>query len=74
MCFIEEPVNVGDSGSGLFSIVYDPDPDGGGFLGILSACTGCDPDVSTTAYYVSWAAIQQAMNQHITLHGDQVIE
>ena len=43
-------------------------------IGILSACAGCDPDVSTVAYYVSWAAIDQAMNQHITLSEDQGIE
>ncbi len=57
-CYIQAdtPVNIGDSGSALFSIVYDPDPDGGGFLGILSACVGCDPDVTSqtgVGYYVS---------------------
>ena len=75
-CYIRAntPVNGGDSGSALFRIVYDPDPDGGNFLGILSACSGCTPDVSTVAYYVSWAAIDQAMSQHITLFEDQGIE
>jgi len=70
-CYIRAntPVNVGDSGSALFSIVYDPDPDGGGFLGILSACdfNVIAGDCFPVAYYVSWAAIDQAMNQHITL-------
>lgn len=75
-CYIRAntPVNGGDSGSGLFRIVYDPDPDGGNFLGILSACSGCIPNISTVAYYVSWAAISQAMNQHITMFEDQGIE
>lgn len=64
------PVYPGDSGSSLFSIVYDPDPDGGGFLGILSACSGCQNGPNQPAYYVSWSAINQAMNQHITLFED----
>ena len=72
-CYIRAntPVNGGDSGSALFSIFDDgPGSDDGAFLGILSACAGCDPNVSTTAYYVSWAAINQAMNQNITFYED----
>ncbi|QXD13948.1 S1 family peptidase [Rhodocaloribacter litoris] len=78
-CYIRAttPVNSGDSGSALFRIVYDPDPDGGNFLGILSACSGCNPDVTSQTgdgFYVSWSAISQAMNQHITMVEDQGIE
>jgi len=66
------PIYERDSGSALFSIVSDPEPSGvGGFFGILSACGGCQFGVSTTAYYVSWAAIDQAMNAYITLIEDQ---
>ena len=66
------PVNVGDSGSALFSIVSDPEPSGvGGLFGIVTACSLCDPNVSTTTYSVSWAAIAQAMNSYITLIEDQ---
>ena len=75
-CYIraDTPVNSGDSGSALFHIVFDPSPDGGNLLGILSACSGCDPKVTSQTgigYYVSWSNINQAMIQHITMFEDQ---
>ena len=76
-CYIraDTPVNSGDSGSALFATTNDvPGPSTEGiFLGILSACSGCNPSVATQTgdgYYVSWAAIKAAMNQYITLHED----
>ena len=74
-CYIlaNAPVTSGDSGSALFATINDGSSDGI-FLGIQSACAGCDPDVDTQTgdgFYVSWAAIDAAMNQYITLHEDQ---
>ncbi len=67
-------VNGGDSGSALFSIFDDgPGSDDGAFLGILSACVGCNPDDTAQTgdgFYVSWAAINTAMNQNITFYED----
>ena len=40
-------------------------------MGILSACGGCGTNPSTVAYYVSWSAINQAMNAYITLYEDE---
>ena len=73
-CYIEtdNPVRVGDSGTALFSILYDPNPEEGGFLGILSACSGCSDTYSgSAAYYVSWSAIDQALSQYVTLYEDK---
>lgn len=69
-CYIKTntPVNSGDSGSALFSAIDDAD---GIFLGIQSACGSCDPDVSRIGYFVSWAAIDAAMNENITLYEDR---
>ncbi len=69
------PVNSGDSGSSLFSILSDPEEtDSGGFLGILSACQGCNPNVTSATgigYYVSWATITNGLNTYFSLHEDQ---
>ena len=79
-CYIraDTPVNFGDSGSALFATISDgPGSENDGiFLGIQSSCAGCnddDDDDTGTAdgYYVSWTAIDAAMNQHITLFEDQ---
>lgn len=77
-CYIraDTPVNTGDSGSALFATISDGlgSENDGAFLGILSACSGCNQSVTTQTgdgYYVSWAAINAAMNQTITLHEDQ---
>jgi len=76
-CYIRAntPVNVGDSGSALFTTIDDGPgpPTDGAFLGILSACAGCNPAPPAqtgVGFYVSWAAINQAMNQNITLYED----
>lgn len=71
-CYIraDTPVNVGDSGSALFRLIYDPEPSGEDFFGILSACSGCNPDndlATGDGFYVPWAAITQAMNANISL-------
>ncbi len=68
-CYIQAdtPVNSGDSGSALFTRIDDAD---GIFLGIQSACGNCDPNVSRVGYFVSWAAIDAAMNENITLYED----
>jgi hypothetical protein len=69
------PVNTGDSGAALFTIVSDPDPsDVGGFLGIQSACDVCNPLITSetgNGFYVPWASIDLAMNQNISLQEDQ---
>jgi hypothetical protein len=77
-CYIRAntPLNGGDSGSALFSIINDPDPsDVGGFFGILSACLPCIGGGCCTnphsAFYVPWASIDQAMTTNITLYEDQ---
>ena len=77
-CYIraDTPANSGDTGSALFASISDgPGSENDGiFLGILSACFGCDKydDTQTgNGIYVSRAAIDAAMNQYITLHEDQ---
>ena len=77
-CYIraDTPVNVGDSGSALFAPISDgPGSENDGiFLGIQSACAGCnnaDDTRTGDGFYVSWTAIDAAMNQYITLHEDQ---
>jgi hypothetical protein len=64
-------VRVGDSRGTLFSLVYDPDPESGGFLGITSTCLGCSSTYSTnTASFVSWAAAKNALTNNISLVED----
>ncbi len=77
-CYIRAttPVNSGDSGSALFSTINDgPGSENDGiFLGILSACSICNDKITTQTsdgFYVSWTAIDAAMNHYITLHEDQ---
>lgn len=73
-CYIEAstPVNSGDSGSALITILDDPlsSQTEGGFLGILSYCTICNPNITSATSpggYVSWAAINQAFTNNIRL-------
>jgi hypothetical protein len=68
------PVQVGDSGAALFSINYDPGPETGGFHGILSACAGCsETTIGFTSYYVSWAAVDNALTTNVSFNSQPVV-
>ncbi len=62
-------VEVGDSGSALFSFIYDPDPETGRFHGILSARSPS----GTSSYFVSWAAIDNALTTNVSFNSQPIV-